>query len=69
MRLNWHPFTQIAVWNGSRKVSWSLILHLVMLLPQDSILTFENSIKSVYVDQALEHSALFSGPGFSWLPG
>lgn len=30
-------------------------------------LTFENSIKSVYVDQALDHSALFSGPGFSWL--
>lgn len=30
-------------------------------------LTLENSLKSVYMDKTLEHSALFSGPGFSWL--
>ena len=30
-------------------------------------LTLENSLKSVYVENTLEHSALFSGLGFSWL--
>jgi hypothetical protein len=30
-------------------------------------LTLENSLKSVYVDKTLDHSALFSGLGFSWL--
>jgi len=30
-------------------------------------LTLENSLKSVYVDKTLRHSAFFAGPGFSWL--
>ncbi len=30
-------------------------------------LTLENSLKSVYADKTLEHSAFFAGPGFSWL--
>jgi hypothetical protein len=33
-----YEYTQIAGWNGTRSVSWSSILHLVMLLTQDSIL-------------------------------
>ena len=30
-------------------------------------LTLENSLRSVYTDKTLNHSAFFAGPGFSWL--
>jgi hypothetical protein len=52
-------------WDQERKLEFYLAFGYA--LNSRFNLTLENSLKSVYVDKTPEHSALFSGLGFSWL--
>jgi hypothetical protein len=60
------PVPDLVGTNWEKEKKFDLNLALAYHVKPSFAITIENIIKNVYVDNALEHSALYAGPGFSF---